>query len=59
VTLDLTINYSNTGEDKITACDSYTWIDGVTYTSNNNAATFTLKNAANCDSVVTLDLTIN
>ena len=59
VTLDLTINYSNTGTDVITACDSYTWIDGNTYTSSNNSATYTLTNTAGCDSVVTLDLTIN
>jgi Flp pilus assembly pilin Flp len=59
VTLDLTINSSNTGTDVITACDSYTWIDGLTYTSSNNTATYTLTNAAGCDSVVTLDLTIN
>ena len=59
VTLDLTINYSNTGVDVITACDSYTWIDGITYTASNNTATYTLTNAAGCDSVVTLNLTIN
>ncbi|MGC6421117.1 MAG: SBBP repeat-containing protein [Chitinophagales bacterium] len=59
VTLDLTINNSTTGTDVITACDSYTWIDGTTYTSSNNTAMFTLTNAAGCDSVVTLDLTIN
>ncbi len=59
VTLDLTINSSTTGTDVQTACDSYTWIDGNTYTTSNNTATFTLSNAAGCDSVVTLDLTIN
>lgn len=59
VTLDLTINNSTTGTDMQTACDSYTWIDGNTYTSDNNTATHTLMNAAGCDSVVTLDLTIN
>ncbi len=59
VTLDLTINYSNSGIDVVTACDSYTWIDGITYTSSNNTATRILTNAAGCDSVVTLDLTIN
>ncbi|PWH84828.1 T9SS type A sorting domain-containing protein, partial [Brumimicrobium oceani] len=59
VTLDLTINYSNTGVDTQVACVTYTWIDGVTYTSSNNTATYTLTNMANCDSVVTLDLTIN
>ena len=59
VTLDLTINNSNTGVDVQEHCDTYTWIDGNTYTSSNNTATFTLTNAVGCDSVVTLDLTIN
>ena len=56
--LDLTIN-SNTGVDVQEHCDTYTWIDGNTYTASNNTATFTLTNSAGCDSVVTLDLTIN
>ena len=59
VTLDLTITNSNTGTDVITACDSYTWIDGIEYTASNNSATHILTNAAGCDSIVTLDLTIN
>ena len=59
VTLDLTINKSTTGTDVQTACDSYSWIDGNTYTESNNTAQFTLTNAAGCDSIVTLDLTIN
>ena len=59
VTLDLTIKYGTTGTDVITSCDSYSWIDGVTYTTSNNLATHTLTNAVGCDSVVTLDLTIN
>ncbi|MGB0888034.1 MAG: T9SS type A sorting domain-containing protein, partial [Vicingaceae bacterium] len=40
------------------ACNTYTWIDGNTYTSSNNTATFTTTNTAGCDSVVTLDLTL-
>lgn len=59
VTLDLTIGVPSTGTDEISACDSYTWIDGVTYTASNNTATHTLPNYVGCDSVVTLDLTIN
>ena len=59
VTLNLTINNSTTGTDVISACDSYTWIDGNTYTSSNNTATHTLTSVAGCDSVVTLNLTIN
>ena len=58
VTLNLTIINSNTRTDVQTACNSYTWIDGITYTSSNNTATDTLTNAAGCDSVVTLNLTI-
>ena len=59
VTLNLTINKSNTGIFKTTACDSYTWIDGKTYTASNNTATFVLVNNSGCDSVVSLDLTLN
>ena len=58
VTLSLTINNSSSGIDVQTACDNYTWIDGITYTSSNNTATHTLSNASSCDSIVTLDLTI-
>jgi len=59
VTIDLTINYSNTGTDSQVHCDSYTWVDGNTYTSSNNSATMIYTNVINCDSVVTLDLKIN
>jgi hypothetical protein len=59
VTLNLTITTSSTGTDTQTACDSYTWIDGNTYTSTTSSPTFTLTNAAGCDSTVTLNLTIN
>jgi hypothetical protein len=46
-------------QDTITACDSYTWIDGVTYTLSDTTAKDTLLNAAGCDSIVSLNLTIN
>ncbi|MDA3911609.1 MAG: T9SS type A sorting domain-containing protein [Bacteroidales bacterium] len=60
VTLNLTMNESATGVDEISACDEYTWIDGITYEESNNTATFTISEGAinGCDSVVTLDLTI-
>jgi len=45
--------------DTHTACDSLTWIDGITYTGSNNTATYTLLNAVGCDSVITLNLTID
>ncbi len=58
VTLDLTILNATVGTDVRTECDSYQWIDGITYTSSNSTATFTLLNAVGCDSVVTLALTV-
>jgi hypothetical protein len=42
----------------ITACDSYTWIDGYTYFSSNNTSTHLLTNIEGCDSLINLDLTI-
>jgi hypothetical protein len=61
VTLNLTINNTATGTDVVTACESFTWIDNMTYSANNNTATVTIPNGAanGCDSVVTLNLTIN
>ncbi|MBR6064602.1 MAG: hypothetical protein IKP54_10665, partial [Bacteroidales bacterium] len=59
VTLHLTINHSTEGVDEQIACNSYTWIDDITYTESTNTPTVTLTNAAGCDSIVTLHLTIN
>jgi hypothetical protein len=58
ISLDLTINHSTTSTDIHTACNSFQWIDGITYTASNNTATHTLINVDGCDSVITLDLTI-
>jgi uncharacterized delta-60 repeat protein len=43
----------------ISACDSLTWIDGNTYYSDNNTATYTYTSIGGCDSTITLDLTIS
>ena len=60
VTLNLTVNYQNTGVETVTACDTYTWpLNGETYTATTNEPTFTLQNQWGCDSIVTLDLTVN
>jgi len=58
VSLNLTINYTQTSTDSVVANDTYTWIDGVTYTSSNNTATHTLIASNGCDSIVTLNLTL-
>ncbi|PCI92709.1 MAG: hypothetical protein COB15_17355 [Flavobacteriales bacterium] len=59
VTHNLTINNSSSSTSTINACDSITWINGITYTSSNSIAQDTLINAVGCDSVITLHLTIN
>lgn len=59
VTLNLRFVQSATGIDEQSVCAlSYTWIDNIEYTTNNNTATHTIfGGAANgCDSVVTLNL---
>ncbi|RUA08678.1 MAG: hypothetical protein DSY82_06760, partial [Flavobacteriia bacterium] len=43
----------------INTCDSYTWIDGNTYTLSTDTAQYILPNAEGCDSIVSLELTIN
>lgn len=60
VTLDLTIISPANYTDVITACQSYTWIDGYTYTTSNNTAQYIIPSGAanGCDSIITLDLTI-
>lgn len=49
------------GTDIQTACGSFTWIDETIYTSSNTTATHTIVGGAanGCDSIVTLNLTIN
>ena len=61
VTLTLTVNQSATGVDEQEACDSFEWIDGVTYTTSTDLPTYTVESGAanGCDSIVTLHLTIN
>ncbi len=44
--------------DTISSCGSHTWIDGITYSANNNTAIDTITRSNGCDSIVTLNLTI-
>lgn len=44
--------------DEIEVCDSLVWIDGNTYFTNNNTASYAYTSANGCDSVVFLDLSI-
>ena len=54
----ITVNNSSASTNIVTAFDSFTWLDGNTYTASNNTATYTTTNAAGCDSVISLNLTI-
>jgi hypothetical protein len=54
----VSLNTNNTGTAIVTACNSYTWINNVTYTVSNNSATVLLTNVTGGDSLVTLNLTI-
>jgi hypothetical protein len=58
ITLNLSINQSNTGIDYQLACDSLTWIDGITYYLSTNTPTWVLQNSTGCDSLITLNLII-
>jgi hypothetical protein len=59
VTLNLVMGGVNAGIDTVVACGSYQWINGQTYIFSTNVPQFTLTNSSGCDSVVTLNLTIN
>ena len=59
VTTTLTVNTTLTSTDVQQAACDYTWIDGITYTTSDSLASYTLSSLAGCDSVVTLNLTIS
>lgn len=59
INLDLTILKTSEYIDVQETCESFEWIDGNTYSESNNTATFTIENTAGCDSIISLDLTIN
>ena len=42
--------------DNIQSCEPYTWINGVTYLSSNNTATYHVPSVGGCDSLITLHL---
>jgi gliding motility-associated-like protein len=60
-TLNLLVNSFVTATDVRTECESFIWIDGNSYSSSTNTPTFTIPNGSSlgCDSVITLNLTIN
>lgn len=59
ITLDLTISQPTSSTQTVTTCGSYLW--GANNTEYNTTGVYstTIPNAANCDSVITLNLTVN
>lgn len=59
ITLDLTINTPTASSETIEVCDNYTWpVNGMTYSTTGSYSEI-LTNASGCDSVLTLNLTVN
>ena len=59
ITVNLTINNASSSTITETACDSYTSPSGKYVWTSSNTYLDTIPNAANCDSVITVNLTIN
>ncbi len=59
ILIDLTINHPTTDSMTITTCDSFVSPSGHYIWTTDGIYKDTLPNAAGCDSVITLDLTIN
>ena len=57
--LNLVMSYSSFSNIYIDACDTFTWIDGVTYTSSTDSIIYITTNSVGCDSIISLNLTIN
>ena len=59
VTLNLTVLQPVSFTEAITACESFTWQDGVTYTESVSGIELLFVAANGCDSIVTLDLVLD
>jgi len=59
ITINLTINNSSTSTITETVCDSYTSPSGNYVWTISNTYLDTIPNAANCDSIITINLTVN
>jgi hypothetical protein len=56
----VTVFSTNTGVQSVVACDSFTWLNGVTYNNSTNSPSVLLPNASvfGCDSTLVLNLTV-
>lgn len=58
ISIRLIVKDSSSSSHTQVACDSFTWINNITYFESTDSAIFVLSNSAGCDSVIRLDLTI-
>lgn len=49
---------NNSSTQVVAACDSFTWVNNITYTQSTNSPSIVLINASGGDSTITLNLTI-
>ena len=59
VHLKLAVDYTRWFTDTHTVCDSLLWIDQQWYYADNSTAVDTIRTVADCDSIVTLSLTVH
>lgn len=59
ITIDLTVHYSSFSNISPVVCDSYTSPSGMYNWTSSGTYMDTIPNAMGCDSVVTIDLTVN
>ncbi|HRH03494.1 MAG TPA: SBBP repeat-containing protein [Bacteroidia bacterium] len=59
ITINLTINQSTNSSQIITACNNFISPSGIYNWTSSGTYTDTIPNAAGCDSVITINLTIN
>ncbi|NVK27563.1 MAG: T9SS type A sorting domain-containing protein [Flavobacteriia bacterium] len=57
--LHLTVSSADTAIQIIVSCEPYTWIDGITYTTTTDTASYSYLNQAGCDSTVLLEFYLN
>lgn len=55
----LKVCFTQFDTNNVSACKSYTWIDGNTYNSSVSGINYTATNSLGCDTVFTLNLTID
>lgn len=56
--LELNLNYFDTTIVNITACDTFTWVNGLSYSASTNTPIYNMLNANGCDSILNLNLIV-